>query len=184
MHLRGCNQPWRSFHAANPVTSLIRWRVVNRGQCTRPTFLAGHYNARFTGIVLVCVCSCTQAAPRCMYARYTAKYRVFVKSPVSVPCQRKPLANRVVTSWIFFRFVRPVSFHVRVFSVTEQPISVLNERASGRTSERASERAIATALKIHTRWRWALLEILATCYAYASIKNSCTSLTLLPYIPV
>lgn len=60
MHLGGCNQAWRSFHAGNCVTSLIRWRVVNRGQCTRPTFLAGHYNARFTGVGLVCVCSCTQ----------------------------------------------------------------------------------------------------------------------------
>lgn len=60
MHLGGCNQAWRSFRAGNCVTSLIRWRVVNRGQCTRPTFLAGHYNARFTGVGLVCVCSCTQ----------------------------------------------------------------------------------------------------------------------------
>lgn len=60
MHLGGCNQAWRSFRAGNCVTSLIRWRVVNRGQCTRPTFLAGHYNARFTGVGLVCVCSRTQ----------------------------------------------------------------------------------------------------------------------------
>lgn len=45
------------------------------------------------------------------------------------------------------------------------------------------ERAIVDALTIHTRYRWVLFEIPAACHAYANIKNSCTSLTLLPYIP-
>lgn len=45
------------------------------------------------------------------------------------------------------------------------------------------ERAIVDALTIHTRHRWVSFEIPAACHAYANIKNSCTSLTLLPYIP-
>lgn len=51
------------------VTSFIRWRVVNRGQCTKPAFLAGHYNARFTGSDVVCVRSCTRGPRAAVHVR-------------------------------------------------------------------------------------------------------------------
>lgn len=96
------------------VTSFIRWRVVNRGQCTKPAFLAGHYNARFTGSDVVCVRSRTRGPRAAVHVRaYTAKYRVSV---------RYAFCSRWGNSWLR-DFAR--SFHPRVTVVTLSAIATL-----------------------------------------------------------
>lgn len=166
--------------------------MVNRGQCTRPTFLAGHYNARFTGVGLVCVCSCTQG---CAAVHVRALHRkipgVRIKfSPLCVFLARSKETERFREIVILFISASLYS----LYSLSLSPILTYKRGFSQGQEERLRlhvnheeeigfERAIVDALTIHTRHRWVLFEIPAACHAYASIKNSCTSLTLLPYIP-
>lgn len=97
------------------VTSFIRWRVVNRGQCTKPAFLAGHYNARFTGSDVVCVRSCTRGPRAAVHVRALHRKIPGVRKVRFLPAMRK-LAR-------FRDFVR--SFHFRVAIVTLSAITIL-----------------------------------------------------------
>lgn len=89
--------------------------MVNRGQCTKPAFLAGHYNARFTGSDVVCVRSRTRGPRAAMHVR--ALHR-------KIPGVRKVRFLLAMRKLARFRdFAR--SFHSRVAVVTLSAITIL-----------------------------------------------------------